>query len=114
MGALLATRLFDVNTVYLIALSIVEIVGDFSLERYANFGGAKFFGLGAVSYAGVVYLLVQALRGSNILYINNMWDGISSIVETLAAYFILGERFQHPRQYIGVLLIVVGLFVLHK
>jgi multidrug transporter EmrE-like cation transporter len=107
-------RFFDSNTLYLVALSLVEIVADFSLERYANFGGSKFLGIGTVGYAGVVYLLIQALRGSNILYINNMWDGVSSIIETLAAYFILNERFKHPRQYIGVILIVIGLFVLHN
>lgn len=114
MGALLtATRFFDKNTIYLVLLSIVEIIGDFSLERYANFGGTKYFSIGVAGYAGVVYLLIQALRGSNILYINNMWDGISSIVETLAAFFILGERFKHPRQYIGVIMIVIGMFILH-
>ncbi len=105
---------FDKNTIYLVILSITEIVADFSLEKYANSGGASYFGVGAVGYAAVVYLLIQALRGSNILYINNMWDGISSIIETLAAFFILGERFTYPRQYIGVLFIVFGLFILHK
>ena len=105
---------FDRNTIYLVILSIAEIVADFSLEKYANFGGLRYFGIGAVGYAAVVFLLIQALRGSNILYVNNMWDGISSIVETLAAFFILGERFTYPRQYIGVLFIVFGLFILHK
>lgn len=112
MGIL--AKFFDQNTIYLVFLSIVEIVGDFSLERYANFGGLNFLGAGTIAYAGVVYLLIQALRGSNILYINNMWDGISSIIETLAAFFILGERFKHPRQYIAVVLIVFGLFLLHN
>ena len=107
-------KFFDRNTIYLVVLSVAEIIGDFSLERYANFGGLRFFAIGAIGYAAVVYLLIQALRGSNILYINNMWDGISSIIETLAAFFILGQRFKHPRQYIGVLFIVFGLFILHN
>jgi multidrug transporter EmrE-like cation transporter len=107
-------QFFDVNTIYLVILSIIEIGADFSLERYANFGGSTFLTLGSVGYAGVVYFLIQALRGSTILYINNMWDGISSIIETLAAYFLLGERFEHPRQYLGVILIVLGMFMLHR
>ena len=68
---------FDLNTMYLIMLSIVEIMADFSLERYANFGGAKYFSIGALGYVGVVYLLIQSLKGYTILYVNNMWDGIS-------------------------------------
>ena len=108
------TKFFDSKTLYLIILSIIEIGADFSLERYANYGGFNFLGLGSLGYAGVVYFLIQALKGSNILYINNMWDGISSITETLAAYFLLGERFEHPRQYLGVILILVGMFILHK
>lgn len=108
------TEYFDKNTIYLIWLSAIEILADFSLERYANLGGLPFLGIGSVGYVAVVYLLIQSLRGSNILYVNNMWDGISSIIETLAAYFFLGERFTHPRQYLGVMLITVGLFVLHK
>jgi len=110
----LLAKFFDQNTIYLVILSIVEIVGDFSLEKYANYGGIGPFSIGALSYAGVVYFLIQALRGSNILYINNMWDGISSIIETLAAFFILGERFKHPRQYIAVVFIMFGLFLLHN
>jgi multidrug transporter EmrE-like cation transporter len=41
-----------------------------------------------------------------------MWDGLSGIVETLAAYFILGERFDSWEHYIGLALIVSGLFLL--
>lgn len=108
------TKFFDANILYLLILSIVEIGADFSLEKYANFGGSKFLAMGSLGYAGVVYFLIQALRGSTILYINNMWDGISSIIETLAAYFLLGERFEHPRQYLGVILILVGMFILRK
>jgi len=41
-----------------------------------------------------------------------MWDGVSAIVETLAAYFILGERLNTTSQYIGLGMIIVGLFML--
>lgn len=107
-------QLLQTRTIYLVLLSIIEIIADFSLEKYANLGGVKYFGIGAVGYAGVVYFLIQALRGSTILYINNMWDGISSIIETLAAYIFLGERFSDPWQYVGVIFIVLGLFLVHR
>lgn len=99
---------------YLILLSAVEIIGDFALEKYANTGSIDAFSIGVLGYIGVVYFLIQSLRGSSILYVNGMWDGISSILESLAAYFYLGERFEDPMQYFGLLLISVGLFYLKK
>ena len=105
-------KFFDMNTLYVIMLATVEIFSDFSLERYANFGGLKYLGIGAAGYAGVVFLLIKALRGYTILYINNVWDGISSLIESIAAFVILGERFTHPRQYFAVLLIVAGLVLI--
>lgn len=99
---------------YLIFLSAVEIIGDFALENYANTGSIDAFLLGILGYIGVVYFLIKSLRGSTILYVNGMWDGISSILISLAAFFYLGERFENPRQYFGLLLIIVGLFYLKK
>jgi multidrug transporter EmrE-like cation transporter len=48
------------------------------------------------------------------MYVNGMWDGLSGIIETLAAYFILGERLTAWHQYLGLVLITVGLFLLHS
>lgn len=97
---------------YLIMLSLVEIVGDFSLEKYANNGTNKSLLLGILSYIGVVYFLILALKGSTILLVNALWDGISSILESLAAYIYLGERFDSPLNYIGLFLVIIGLFFL--
>ena len=98
---------------YLIFLACVEIVGDFSLERYANTREWESLVLGSGSYIGVVYLLIQSLKGSTILYVNGMWDGLSCIVESLMAYLVLGERLQN-QQYLGLGLTIAGLFLLRK
>jgi multidrug transporter EmrE-like cation transporter len=99
---------------YLIILSIVEIIGDFALEKYANTQLLSALSLGILGYIGVVYFLIKCLAGSTILYVNGMWDGISSLVESLAAFIILGERFEDPMQYLGLFLITVGLLFLKK
>jgi len=44
--------------------------------------------------------------------VNAAWDGISALIESIAAYVVLGERLTDPNQYIGVGLIVLGLFFL--
>ena len=55
-------------------------------------------------------MLIINLQNSTILMVNNAWDGTSSVIESLFAYFVLGERFDNYFQYIGVFFIVIGFF----
>jgi multidrug transporter EmrE-like cation transporter len=52
------------------------------------------------------------LQGSTILTVNSAWDGTSALIESLAAYILLGERFDDPFKYVGIAFIVIGLFFL--
>jgi len=97
----------------LTALSVAEIVGDFGFKDFARTGKLKGFGQGVLGYVGIVYFLIRSLKTGNVLYVNGMWDGISSVLESVAAYFLLGERLKRPVEYIGLGLIIVGVFLLH-
>jgi hypothetical protein len=44
--------------------------------------------------------------------VNGAWDGMSALLESIAAYLFLGERFNNPLQYVGILFIIIGLFLL--
>jgi len=96
----------------IVLLSIFEIFGDFALKKYANNGGLDLLGYGILGYVGVIFFLIRALRGGSVMMVNAAWDGISALIESIAAYFILGERLSDPNQYIGIGLIVCGLFFL--
>jgi multidrug transporter EmrE-like cation transporter len=95
-----------------IGLSLVEIIGDYGLKQYANDKGISFLGVGVAGYVAVMYFLVVSLQGSTLLLVNNAWDGISTILESLFAYVILGERFDNYLQYVGMVFIISGLFLL--
>jgi multidrug transporter EmrE-like cation transporter len=95
----------------LFALTCVEIVGDFGLKEYANKGGITSLATGILGYIGVVVMLIVSLQDSSILLVNNGWDGMSSLTESLAAYVFLGERFDNYNQYIGILFIMVGMYL---
>jgi len=41
-----------------------------------------------------------------------MWDGISGLIGSLAAYFYLGQRFDNPLQYLGLGCIIIGIALL--
>jgi len=96
----------------IIALSCVEIVGDFGFKQFANNGGIAPFLIGTVGYIGVVGMLIVALQHSTVMMVNGAWDGISGLLESAAAYIFLGERFHDPLQYLGLILIAVGLYFL--
>lgn len=93
-------------------MSLAEIVGDFGFKGVARSGGAVNWGTGLMGYVGVIYYLIKSLRVGNVTYVNGMWDGVSAILETAAAYFLFGERLNSPSQYMGLGLIIAGLFTL--
>ena len=93
-------------------LIITEIIGDFGFKQFANKGGITPFIIGTGGYMGVIYYLIRSLQGEQILLVNAAWDGLSALVESLAAMIFLGEYFEDPWKYVGILFIVIGLFFL--
>jgi multidrug transporter EmrE-like cation transporter len=97
----------------IVLLSLVEILGDFGLKGFARTGATSSLVQGSLGYMGVVFFLVQALKSGNLLYVNGMWDGTSALLGSVAAYLILGERLHGPMQYAGLIVVIVGIFMLH-
>ena len=102
----------DVGFLYIIALSVVEVYGDFALRFYAQTNKLQWLAHGILGYAALVFLLVMSLKYNNVLYVNGMWDGVSGVVESLAAYIILGDRLKKKSQYLGLGLIIAGVVLL--
>jgi multidrug transporter EmrE-like cation transporter len=95
-------------------MSLSEIVGDFGFKNVARlgFGNVQGWVAGISGYIGVIYYLIRSLRVGNVTYVNGMWDGVSAILETAAAFFIFGERMNSWTQYLGLALIIAGIFIL--
>ena len=93
-------------------LSVVEIYGDFALRFYAQTNNIAYLFHGVAGYIGVVFFLIQSLRHGNVLYVNGMWDGISGILESAAAYVVLGDRLEKPMQYVGLVLTFAGILLM--
>ena len=99
-------------TINVLFTTLAEIVGDFGFKEFARQGTATGFAQGALGYVGVIYFLIKSLVKANVMYVNTAWDGVSGIVETLAAHFFLGEKFAHPMQWVALGLISSGLIML--
>lgn len=105
-------------------MTILNVAGITASQIFGDFGFKDFvidksqLGLfrGAMGYIGVIFFLLKSLATNNILWINGMWSGSTLIFESLAAFFLLGERFEHPWQYVALLFIIAGVIALkgHK
>jgi multidrug transporter EmrE-like cation transporter len=93
--------------------SVAEIIGDFGFKDFARTNSLTGFAQGSLGYIGVIFCLIRSLKVGNVLYVNGLWDGVSAILETFAAYFILGERLNNPIEYAGLAVIILGIFMLH-
>ena len=100
----------DIGFFTVCILSLVEIFGDFQLRFYAQTGNLVNLFWGCVGYVGVVGLLIQSLRFGNVLRVNALWDGVSGLVGSVAAYYFLGDRLE-GHQYIGIIFIITGIVV---
>lgn len=96
----------------ILALSAVEIIGDFGYKEFANNGGLVPFTVGTMGYVGVIIMLIISLQNSTVMMVNGAWDGVSGLLESAAAYIFLGERFEHRFQYVGLIMIALGLYLL--
>ena len=102
----------DIGFINIILLCFVEVYGDFALRFYAQTNNIKWLGHGIAGYVGVVYFLIQSLRFNNVLYVNGLWDGMSGLLESVVAYYVLGDRLEKSSEYIGLLFIIAGVFLL--
>lgn len=89
-------------------LAAIEVVGDFNFRWYAQTNVLQYFYQGILAYVGVIYFLIRSLRANNVLFVNGLWDGFSSIIESVAAYYYLGDRLESNQQYVGLLMTIAG------
>ncbi len=96
----------------ILGLSLIEIIGDTGVKNFSNNGGLFNLGVGISGYIGIFIMLIISLQNSTLLVVNNAWDGINGLLESLYAYFILGERLEYSFQYLGLIFIIGGLWLL--
>jgi multidrug transporter EmrE-like cation transporter len=102
------------SLVHVLAMSLAEIFGNFHLKTYAVGNKSKNLICGVMGYCGVLYFLIRSFAlGGSLLWVSAMWEGMITVLGAGVAYFVLGERFKHPVQYIGLLLGVIAMLMVH-
>jgi len=95
-------------------MSLSEILGDFGFKNVARAPSVASWAAGLTGYAGVIFFLIKSLRVGNVVYVNGMWDGVSAVLESLFAIFIMGEKLTTMGQYLGLCFVIGGLFLLKR
>lgn len=97
---------------YVFLVVVAEVFANFNLKWYAETSAAHYLGISVAAYAGVLFFLFKAFQIENVLYINALWDGLSGLVQGVAAYVFLGDRLKTSQQYVGFLFIITGVVLL--
>ena len=99
---------------HVLAMSLAEIFGNFHLKTFAGNNSHHNLFCGIAGYCGVLYFLVRSFAlGGSLLWVSTMLEAGITLTGTLFAFFVLGERFKHPVQYIGVLFCVLAVLMIH-
>jgi multidrug transporter EmrE-like cation transporter len=94
-----------------IILTLVEAVGDFSLKKYAMGASAGFLGLGVGIYGILAWILTWLFRHLGLAITNAYWDGMSNVMTMALGGILFGETYT-LKQWAGMAIITVGLFLL--
>ena len=95
-------------------MSLAEIFGNFHLKNFASSNSHHNLLCGILGYCGVLYFLVRSfMLGGSLMWVSALWEGFITVLGAGVGYFLLGERFSHPVQYIGILLGIVAMLMVH-
>ena len=73
----------------ILPLVLTEIIGDIGYKKFAQEGGIKHFVTGNLGYVGVIFFLIRSLQTSELIIVNAIWDGLSTLIETIVAMIVL-------------------------
>jgi multidrug transporter EmrE-like cation transporter len=96
----------------ILLLSFFEFIGDSNFKFFARTNSKRYLYVGIIAYAVMLFFLINAFKHGNLIFTNGMWDGISAILSTILAFFLFHERLSNKLQWGGLILIILGSFLL--
>lgn len=100
-------------TAEIFLMSVVEYFGDSSLKKYSREGSKWSLAVGIFMYILIVIFIIFALKRTNVMFMNGMWDAMSIVLETTLAYILLQETMTNKIQYVGLIFIVIGILIMN-
>jgi multidrug transporter EmrE-like cation transporter len=106
---------YQMALVNVLMMSCAELFGNCHLKFFAESGNTTHHNLllGMLGYGLVLFFLIRSFTHANMLYVSALWEGMITILGAGVAFFILGERFKHPIQWVGLVLALVAVLMVH-
>jgi multidrug transporter EmrE-like cation transporter len=97
-----------------LAMSLAEIFGNANFKNFVGSDGHHGHLVGGfVGYLGVMYFLIQSFASTSMLVTTFMWEGMITVLGSAYAFIVLGERFTSWIQYVGVVLAILSVWMVH-
>ena len=96
-----------------LAVSLLELLGDVSLQTYAKHDDPIGLSIGLGSYGLMLTYWVRALKKEPLAWGNAMWDGTSSLLTTAYCSLVLQEEMSET-QWVGATLIGIGVILMGR
>lgn len=101
------------SLIHVFAMSCAEIYGNTNLKLFTQTNSHRHLMGGILGYIGVIFFLIKSLMGGGLMYVSIMWEAMITILGSLVAYFYLNERFDHWVQYLGVVMALLAMGLVH-
>jgi len=99
--------------VSILCMSLSEIWGNVHLKLFSQTNKHHHLAAGLLGYMGVIFFLIRSFESANMLYVSAMWEGMITVLGSIVAYVVLGERFDSAIQYWGLVLGLVAMLMVH-
>jgi multidrug transporter EmrE-like cation transporter len=94
-------------------LTLLQYMADVNLKTYARMNNYTSLFLACLCYIGVMAMFVYSVKYSNILYTRTLENGISTILSSVLAYYLLKESMTNMYQWSGLGFVILGVAMLN-
>lgn len=98
---------------FILSIVTIEAFGDWAFAKYVKEKRQRpvFKAMGYMSYVALLEMFQRAIQLNGLAWANAAWDGWSNLATGFVAIFIMKEK-PSLREWIGLILITIGLFFL--
>jgi drug/metabolite transporter (DMT)-like permease len=99
----------------IILFSFLDFLGSDNFRLFSKTENRGYLYLALIAYVVMIFCLVIILKkGTLKVYTNNMWLIVGAILATISAFFLFKKHITNNIQWLGLILIVIGCFVISR
>ena len=97
----------------ILVLTVLQYLADVNLKSYARTNNYMSLFYASLCYIGVMAMFVYSVKYSNVLYTRALENGVSTVLESVLAYYLLKESMTNKYQWSGLGFVILGVAMLN-